>query len=79
MGRTTCCPAYTAGRSWGREGALGAVRDLATTRQPAASEEASFSEPDDLTRLIAAGAERGYLTFEEIASALEEAEVARSG
>ncbi|HEX6229056.1 MAG TPA: sigma-70 family RNA polymerase sigma factor [Solirubrobacterales bacterium] len=36
-----------------------------------------FSEPDELRGLIALGRERGYLTFEEIASTLEEVEVTK--
>jgi RNA polymerase primary sigma factor len=36
-----------------------------------------FSEPDELRGLIAQGRERGYLTFEEIATTLEEVEVTK--
>ena len=45
--------------------------------QVAASDEQPFVDNDALTRLIAAGTERGYLTFEEIASTLEEVDVAK--
>jgi RNA polymerase primary sigma factor len=37
--------------------------------------EQPFADSDELRRLIADGSERGYLTFEEIASTLEEVEV----
>jgi RNA polymerase primary sigma factor len=36
-----------------------------------------FAEPDELRGLIAQGRERGYLTFEEIATTLEEVEVTK--
>ena len=36
-----------------------------------------FAEPDELRGLIALGRERGYLTFEQIASTLEEVEVTK--
>ncbi len=36
-----------------------------------------FAEPDGLQRLIVLGRERGYLTFEQIAATLEEAEVTK--
>jgi RNA polymerase primary sigma factor len=49
---------------------------LATSRQAVASDQA-FAESEDLRTLIAKGGERGYLTFEEIASTLEEAEVTK--
>jgi RNA polymerase primary sigma factor len=49
---------------------------VATIRQAAAgSEEQPFADSDELRRLIGQGTERGYLTFEEIASTLEEVEV----
>jgi RNA polymerase primary sigma factor len=47
------------------------------SREPAASEQQPFADSEQLGRLIAAGSERGYLTFEEIASTLEEAEVTK--
>ena len=47
------------------------------TGQPVASGEHPFVDNDELSRLIAVGTERGYLTFEEIASTLEEVEVAK--
>jgi RNA polymerase primary sigma factor len=50
---------------------------LATIREPVGSEGHPFAESEQLGRLIAAGAERGYLTFEEIASTLEEVEVTK--
>src|SRR6187549_909546 len=37
----------------------------------------SFAEPEELQGLIAVGRERGYLTFEQIASTLEEVEVTK--
>jgi RNA polymerase primary sigma factor len=50
---------------------------LATSR-PAASGEHPFADGDQLRGLISAGSERGYLTFEEIASALEEIELTKA-
>jgi RNA polymerase primary sigma factor len=50
---------------------------LASIREPVASEEKPFADSEQLGRLIAAGAERGFLTFEEIASTLEEVEVTK--
>jgi RNA polymerase primary sigma factor len=50
---------------------------LAPVRQAVAAEDQPFGESDELRRLIAAGTERGYLTFEEIASTLEEVEVTK--
>jgi RNA polymerase primary sigma factor len=41
------------------------------------SEEQPFAEPEELRGLIALGRERGYLTFEQIASTLEEVEVTK--
>jgi RNA polymerase primary sigma factor len=50
---------------------------LASIREPVVPEEQPFADSEQLGRLIAAGAERGYLTFEEIASTLEEVEVTK--
>ena len=50
---------------------------MATIRQAAVAEDQAFVESDELRGLIAAGTERGYLTFEEIASTLEEVEVTK--
>jgi RNA polymerase primary sigma factor len=50
---------------------------LASIHQAVASDEQPFVESDELRRLIAEGTERGYLTFEEIASTLEEVEVTK--
>jgi RNA polymerase primary sigma factor len=41
------------------------------------SGEQPFAEPEELRGLIALGRERGYLTFEQIAGTLEEAEVTK--
>jgi RNA polymerase primary sigma factor len=49
---------------------------LASTRQAARPEE-GFGELEELQRLVARGAERGYLTFEEIGAALEEVELSK--
>ncbi len=46
-------------------------------REAVASNEQTFADNDVLLRLIAVGGERGYLTFEEIASTLEEVEVTK--
>jgi RNA polymerase primary sigma factor len=45
------------------------------TSETVASGEQPFVDHDELRALIATGSERGYLTFEEIASTLEEVEV----
>ncbi len=58
-------------RSWG----LG--EELASIRETVATEEKPFADSEPLGRLIADGSERGYLTFEEIASTLEEVEVTK--
>jgi RNA polymerase primary sigma factor len=50
---------------------------LASIREPVASEDQPFADSEQLGRLIAEGSERGYLTFEEIASTLEEVEVTK--
>jgi RNA polymerase primary sigma factor len=49
---------------------------LATSETVAAGEQ-PFADHDELRVLIATGTERGYLTFEEIASTLEEVEVTK--
>jgi RNA polymerase primary sigma factor len=41
------------------------------------SDEQPFAEPEELRGLIALGRERGYLTFEQIATTLEEVEVTK--
>jgi RNA polymerase primary sigma factor len=41
------------------------------------SDGGTFAEPEELRGLIALGRERGYLTFEQIASTLEEVEVTK--
>jgi RNA polymerase primary sigma factor len=50
---------------------------LASIRTAVAADEQPFGESEDLRGLIAAGTERGYLTFEEIAATLEEVEVTK--
>jgi len=51
---------------------------LASIRQAVSTDEQqSFAESEELRGLIAQGTERGYLTFEEIASTLEEVEVTK--
>jgi RNA polymerase primary sigma factor len=50
---------------------------VASIRQAAVAEEQPFGDSDELRGLIAQGTERGYLTFEEIASTLEEVEVTK--
>ena len=47
------------------------------TSETVASGEQPFVDHDELRALIATGSERGYLTFEEIASTLEEVEVTK--
>jgi RNA polymerase primary sigma factor len=45
--------------------------------QPVSSGEQPFVDSEELRRLVADGTERGYLTFEEIASTLEEVELTK--
>jgi len=50
---------------------------MASVRQAVVAEDSPFGESEELRGLIAQGTERGYLTFEEIASKLEEVEVTK--
>jgi RNA polymerase primary sigma factor len=50
---------------------------LASIRSAVEADEQPFGENEELRGLIVAGTERGYLTFEEIASTLEEVEVTK--
>jgi RNA polymerase primary sigma factor len=50
---------------------------LATKTDALLAGDASIAESDELRPLIAEGQERGYLTFEQIATALEEVEVSK--
>ena len=50
---------------------------MASIRSAVSADEQPFGENDELRRLIGLGNERGYLTFEEIASTLEEVEVTK--
>src|SRR5690349_21164579 len=50
---------------------------MASIRQAVVAEDQPFVELEELRGLIAQGTERGYLTFEEIASTLEEVEVTK--
>jgi RNA polymerase primary sigma factor len=50
---------------------------VASIRQAVTADDLPFGESDELRGLIAEGAERGYLTFEEIATTLEEVEVTK--
>ncbi len=50
---------------------------MASIRTAVTADEQPFGESEDLRGLIAAGTERGYLTFEEIAATLEEVEVTK--
>jgi RNA polymerase primary sigma factor len=50
---------------------------LASIDQAVSAEQQPFVESEQLRGLIARGTERGYLTFEEIASTLEEVEVTK--
>src|SRR5436305_1659452 len=51
-------------------------RDMASS-QAAVADDQALEGSDELRGLIATGTERGYLTFEEIASTLEEVEVTK--
>jgi RNA polymerase primary sigma factor len=50
---------------------------LASIREAVVADGQPFEGSDELRGLIATGSERGYLTFEEIASTLEEVEVTK--
>ena len=50
---------------------------MASIRPAASTGDQPFGEHEELRGLIAVGTERGYLTFEEIASTLEEVEVTK--
>src|SRR3954463_14144412 len=50
---------------------------LATKTDALLAGDASITEIDELRPLIAEGQERGFLTFEQIATALEEVEVSK--
>jgi RNA polymerase primary sigma factor len=50
---------------------------LAPIREAVVAEDQPFEGSDELRGLVAAGTDRGYLTFEEIASTLEEVEVTK--
>jgi len=50
---------------------------LASIRTAVSTDDQPFGENEELRGLIAVGTERGYLTFEEIASTLEEVEVTK--
>jgi RNA polymerase primary sigma factor len=50
---------------------------LASIREAVVAEDQPFEGSEELRGLIASGTERGYLTFEEIASTLEEVEVTK--
>src|SRR5882724_5353589 len=50
---------------------------MASIRQAVVAEDQAFEGSEELRGLVAVGTERGYLTFEEIASTLEEVEVTK--
>jgi RNA polymerase primary sigma factor len=50
---------------------------LATKTEALLADDASITEIDELRPLIAEAQERGFLTFEQIAAALEEVEVTK--
>ena len=50
---------------------------MASIRTAVSADDQPFGENEELRGLIAVGTERGYLTFEEIASTLEEVEVTK--
>ena len=50
---------------------------MATSRQSVESGDQPFAELDEVRGLVARGAERGFLTFEEIASTLEEVDLTK--
>ena len=50
---------------------------MATIRQSVESGDQPFAESDEVRGLVSQGIERGYLTFEEIASTLEEVDLSK--
>ena len=48
-----------------------------STEKPLLADETSITDLDELRPLIAEGQEKGILTFEQIATALEEVEVTK--
>jgi RNA polymerase primary sigma factor len=56
---------------------MGEESSLASIRTAVTADEQPFGESEELRGLIGVGTERGYLTFEEIASTLEEVEVTK--
>jgi RNA polymerase primary sigma factor len=50
---------------------------LSTKSEVLLADEAPIWEMEDLRQLVADGQERGFLTFEQIAAALEEVEVTK--
>src|SRR5215217_8555225 len=52
-------------------------RNMASVSQAVVAEDQPLEGSEELRGLIATGTERGYLTFEEIASTLEEVEVTK--
>ena len=50
---------------------------MGTKTEALLADEAAITEIDELRPLIAEGQERGFLTFEQIASSLEEVEVTK--
>src|SRR3954467_3495854 len=56
---------------------MGEESSLASIRTAVTADEQPLGEGEELRGLIGVGTERGYLTFEEIASTLEEVEVTK--
>src|SRR3712207_2790349 len=57
--------------------ALGELGGYTVSDKPLLADEASIVDLDELRPLIAEGQEKGVLTFEQIAAALEEVEVTK--
>ena len=53
------------------------IEELGTKAEVLLAEEVSITEIDELRPLIAEGQERGFLTFTQIASSLEEIEITK--
>ena len=64
-------------RRGGRSGRQQGSRALSTKTEVLLADEAPIAEIDELRQLIAEGQERGFLTFDQIASSLEEVEVTK--
>src|SRR3954449_4581570 len=72
------CPLWPGGVSSAVEGSARlTAKNEGDTLLAGAEQDAPFSEVEELQALVVEGRERGFLTFEEVASCLEEVEVTK--